>query len=186
MKRFPDTDPRDDPAALWTLQQELLSLAESALGPRNTSKTIFQPQFHDDGPQIRNTPSLDGAFVELSRNGERYWPTVVFEMAHETVHLLDPIPGGANNLEEGVAVAFSLWVQPIYGFQMGTKMESYLFALELVRKLPESPLEAGKRIRDHVGTLSRCNERHLATLFPNVEQEILKVLASDFVREPES
>ena len=138
LARFPDADPRDDPAALWTLQRDLLSLAESVLGPRDTSKTIFQPQFHDDGPQLRNTPSLDGAFVEMSRNGELYWPTVVYEMAHETVHLLDPIPGGANNLEEGIAVAFSLWVQPRYQIHMEPKMESYLYALELVKVLPEA------------------------------------------------
>ena len=59
--------------------------------------------------------NLDGAFAELSRASECYWPTVVFEMAHETVHLLNPVPGNANNLEEGVAVAFSLRVQPSYG-----------------------------------------------------------------------
>ena len=184
MIRFPDTDPRGDPAALWTLQQEMLSLAESVLGPRNISKTVFQPQFDDNGPHIRNTPTLDGAFVELSRNGERYWPTVVYEMAHETVNLLDPIPGGANNLEEGIAVAFSLWVQPLYRIHMEPEMESYLYALELVKMLPGSPLEAGRRVRDHVGALSGCGERHLAELFPGVQRSVLTALATDFVREP--
>ena len=183
MTRFPDTYPGDDPPALWTLQQELLSLAESVLGPRDISKTIFQPQFDDDGPQIRNTSTLDGAFVELSRNAEYYWPTAVYEMAHETVHLLDPVPGNTNNLEEGVAVAFSLWVQPIYGFHMETKMESYLYALKLVRMLHNNPLGAGKYIREHVGAISGCDERDLAELFPGVQRSVLTALASDFIRE---
>ena len=61
LTRFPDAYPRDDPAALWTLQRD------PVLGPRDTSKTIFQPQFHDNGPQLRNTSSLDGAFVEMSQ-----------------------------------------------------------------------------------------------------------------------
>ena len=45
----------------------------------------------------------------MSDNGRFYWPTVVYELAHETVHLLNPVfLGEANYLEEGVAVAFSL------------------------------------------------------------------------------
>lgn len=183
LTRFPDTYPGDDPSALWTLQHELLSLAESVFGPRDTSKTIFQPQFDDYGPHIRNTPTLDGAFVELSRHAEHYWPTAVYEMAHETVHLLDPVPGNTNNLEEGVAVAFSLWVQPIYGFHMETKTESYLYALELVRMLHSDPLEAGGRVRNNVGALSGCDERDLAALFPGVQRSVMTEIASDFISE---
>ena len=163
---MPDADSISDPAAHWTLQQELFSLAESNLGPRDKSKTIFQPQFDDSGPQIRNTPSLDGVFVEMSRNAEYYWPTAVYEMAHETVHLLDPIPGGTNNLEEGIAVAFSLWVQPLYRIHVEPEMESYLRALELVRTLHSDHLRAGRRIRDHAGALSVCSECQLSELFP--------------------
>ena len=150
--QLPQTKPRDDPNALWALQMELLSIAESALGPRDASKRICAPQFVDDGPRIRNTPSLDGAFVELSRAAEAYWPTVVYEMAHETVHLLDPIPGNTNNLEEGVAVEFSLKAQQLYGTGIQKpSLESYLYALRLVSVLPEGPIEAGKRLRNRVG-----------------------------------
>ena len=90
--QLPETMPREAPEALWTLQLELLSMAESILGHRDIRKKIYSPQFSDEGPCIRNTPNLDGAFAELSRVGECYWPTVVFEMAHETVHLLNPFP----------------------------------------------------------------------------------------------
>ena len=88
--QLPHTSPRNDPVALWAFQQNLLSIAEAALGARDTSKKIYQPGFTDDGPHIRNTPELDGAFAELSRNSECYWPTAIYEMAHETVHLLNP------------------------------------------------------------------------------------------------
>ena len=182
MAQFPDTDPINDPAALWTLQQQLLSLAESVLGPRDKSKTILPPHFHDNGPHIRNTVALDGAFVELSRNAEYYWPTAVYEMAHETVHLLNPISGDANFLEEGIAVAFSIWVQQLYGIHMEPSMESYLRALKLVRMLHPDPLEAGRRIRDHAGALSGCGEHQLSELFPGVKRSVLADLASEFVR----
>ena len=71
------SSPGQDPSALWTVQLQLLGLAEDTLGHRDVSKVIYQPVFADDGPHIRNTPNLDGAFAELSRNAEAYWPTVV-------------------------------------------------------------------------------------------------------------
>ena len=127
---------------------------------------IYQPRFTDDGPQLRNTPALDGAYVELSRNGQRYWPTVVFEMSHETVHLLNPIPGNANNLEEGVAVAFSLHVQSSYGISIPVSMPSYLYALRLVQALLEDPLAAAARVRRQVGSLSAATPQCLAEPVP--------------------
>ena len=87
--QLPVTEPLNDPPGLWALQLELLDIAELLLGGRDQSKTIYQPQFASGIPCIRNTPNLDGAYVELSPNGRFYWPTVLFEMAHETVHLLD-------------------------------------------------------------------------------------------------
>ena len=113
--QFPTTNPVDDPLALWALQLELLGQAETLLGPKDQSKKVYQPQFTDHGPNLRNTPNRDGAFVELSRAAETDWAEAVFEMAHETVHLLNPVAGYTNNLEEGVAVAFSLHVQPSTG-----------------------------------------------------------------------
>ena len=181
--QLPETRPKDDPSALWALQLELLSEAESVLGPRDAWKKILPPQFADDGPYIRNTLNLDGALVTLSRNAELYWPTVVFEMAHETVHLLDPIPGNTNNLEEGVAVAFSLKVQESYSVAIQTpSMASYLFALHLVHMLSPAPLEAAKLLREQVGPLSSVTEIHLIELFPDVERSALRKLAEPFVR----
>ena len=171
--RLPATQPVNDPAGLWSLQLELLATAESLLGPRDASKNIYQPQFTDDGPQLRNTPDQDGAYVELSRNGQRYWPTVVFEMSHETVHLLNPIPGDTNNLEEGVAVAFSLHVQSSYGISIPVSMPSYRYAVQLVRALPGEPLEAAARVRRQAAALSGASRECLADLFPEVDGAIL-------------
>ena len=171
---LPQTRPGDDPDALWALQMELLSKAEAVLGPRDASKKICQPQFADGGPQIRSTPNRDGAFVELSRHGESYWPTVVYEMAHETVHLLNPIPGNASYLEEGVAVEFSLMAQQSYDISIQEpKMESYLKALLLVRMLPGGSLEAAKRLRQRIGALSDVRGEHLVEMFPQTDRSIL-------------
>ena len=180
--QLPVTKPLDDPETLWALQVNLLSTAESMLGRRDQSKKIYQPQFSDDGPCIRNTPNLDGAFTELSRAGEFHWPTVVFEMAHETVHLLNPVPGNTNNLEEGVAVAFSLHVQPSFGVCVQPSIPSYICALQLARMLPGGPLQAAERVRNRFGALNSITVQDLLGLFPSVGEAVLGRLAERFKR----
>ena len=183
---LPDTDPVNDPAGLWALQWQLIEIAERELGPRDRSITVYQPTFDDDGPFLRNTPNFDGAFVELSRNAEHYWPTAVFEMVHETVHLLNPVVRDAGNmLEEGVAVAFSLHVQPIYGFTMPVTMPSYAEAMRLAESLPGGALPGGRLIRESAGALSSATEELLGRLFPVLDPRIRARLAGRFNREPD-
>lgn len=90
MLSFPFERPDDAPVFLWSLQRRLLQDAEIRLGPKEPGKEIFQPTFSDTGPHVVNTPTLDGAFASLSRNAAGFWPTCVYELAHETVHLLNP------------------------------------------------------------------------------------------------
>lgn len=175
--------PREDPSGLWSMQVHLLKLAEEILGPRDTSKRIYQPAFDDDVPHICNTPNLDGAFAELSRNAEGYWPTTVYELAHETVHLLNPKPGTGNWLEEGIAVAFSQYSEQRYGVNhQSIGMDSYRRALELVSRLPPDPLAAGRRIREACEALDNATESILETLFPSVDPGILTELCKQFER----
>ena len=176
--------PREYPSALWSVQLQLLRLVEDILGQRDASKTICQPVFADDGPHIRNTPNLDGAFAELSRNAESYWPTVVNELAHETVHLLNPKPGVGNWLSEGIAVAFSVYAQRHFKLEpQSINMRSYRRSLELVSELPPGPLSAGRLIRDACGTLNNATRSILETLFPSVVSGILTELCKPFERD---
>ena len=185
MIQIPATNPKDDSTALWALQLELLELTESLLGPRDATKKICEPKFTADGPQVRHTPNREGAFVELSLNGEKYWPTVVFEMAHETVHLLNPVLlGEANNLEEGVAVAVSMMVQPSYGIEtvQSPSLQSYVVALRLVGMLPGHPLTSARLIRERIGAFSVVTAEDLGELFPQVDPKVLQELAARFIR----
>lgn len=180
--QLPETVPSEDPQSLWVLQLELLSMAQSILGDRDLSKEIGAPQFTQNGPNIRNTPNLDGAFAELSQVAKYNWPEVVFEMAHETVHLLNPIPGNTNYLEEGVAVAFSLHVQPYYGICVLLQDAAYLRAFQLTSMLPEGPLKSGRSVRTRVGSLSAVTIHDLAELYPNLTTVMLESLVERFIR----
>ncbi|MGZ8247970.1 MAG: hypothetical protein ACXWUF_08030 [Methylomagnum sp.] len=68
--QLPNSVPESDPANLWAIQNNLISIAENLLGKRDRSKTIYQPVFADDGPRIVNAFSLDGAVVKLSNNNQ--------------------------------------------------------------------------------------------------------------------
>ena len=183
--QLPEVNPRDAPDALWALQKELLSVAEALLGPRDVSKKVYQPKFTDSGPHLRNTPNQDGAFAELSRKSECDWTNAIFELAHETIHLLNPIVGGTNNLEEGVAVSFSLQIQPPYNICMQPSLAAYLEAQQLADRLPGGPLEAARRVRERVGALSEARASDLEHLFPDVDRVVLSRLAGKFVRGSE-
>lgn len=175
------SSPGQDPSALWSLQLQLLELAEGVLGPRDGSRIMYQPVFADAGPNLRNTPNFDGAFAELSRSAEAYWPTAVYELAHETVHLLNPMPGNGNWLSEGIAVAFSGYAQRCHGMEpQQVRMASYRHALELVPELPPDPLTAARRIRDACDSLDIATCRILEKLFPSVDPTILTQLCKPF------
>lgn len=177
----PNTRPDASHSALWQLQLELIGRIERFLGPRDLQKRLFQPVFGTGVPCIVNTPALDGAFARLSPNAAGYWPTAVYELAHESVHLMNPIPGHTNFLEEGIAVAFSIAMSSETGHTMSPDIPAYLEALSLVRLLPHSPLEAGRQIRLHCNALSSATEGDLVAIFPSVEESSLRRLCEPCV-----
>ncbi|AXY01308.1 hypothetical protein L2726_004737 [Vibrio parahaemolyticus] len=140
--------------ALWQLQQELMSEAEALFGTRDESKVIYQPDWHVDGPHIRYSANKDGAFAELSFAAQTNWRLAVYQLAHETVHLLDQ-HGGQQTilLEEGAAVRFSLDMMDKYGFSTAglPSIRSYREALFLFNSLGAEPYKIMKNCR--VGSL---------------------------------
>ena len=181
---LPDTEPINDPGGLWALQTELLAMAKSMYGPRDQSFRIFQPQFCKNGPNIRIEYVPRGAYAQLSYNGRFYWPTVVYELAHETVHLLNPVKQGeANYLEEGVAVVFSLHAQKHFGVRVQRpSMPSYTCALSLVKALPNDSLQSAGRIRKEVGRFSDVTADDLVGLFPALDVDVANRLSNKFKR----
>ena len=180
--QLPSTRPESDPTALVALQNELLAVAEHLLGPRDLSKTIFRPAFDERGPRLRNTSALDGAFIELSFNAKGYWPTVVYEMAHECVHLLNPTVSYTNWLEEGIAVEFSILMLAAYELPpLSPPPGPYLEALEMVRALPGGSLTAARAARSAAGALNAVTFNHLTVLFPEADEPFLRRLTEQCI-----
>lgn len=175
---FPTSRPEHDAPEVWRIQGLLLQIAETLLGPRDQSKTICQPIFGQGNPHIINTPNFDGAFACLSMAAAGYWQTFVYELAHETVHLLNPTVGRANVLEEGTAVAFSVQMSlALTDHPMQPDANSpYAEALALVSSLSLDVLTAGRLVRSRVQALSAATFDVLRDCFPQVEDAILQRL----------
>lgn len=179
MYQFPNDLPVDNAPAVWTLQQFLLAHAESRFGRRTPGKKLYQPVFDNARPCIINTPNLDGAFASLSKNASEYWPTTLFELAHETVHLLDPAPGFTNYLEEGIAVAFSVEMSQSYTDDPQQPNDHhYQKAWHLVIRLPDHWANAASRLRKKCGSLRAATPEDILTLYPSMHNGLLDQLCS--------
>ncbi|OCH70093.1 hypothetical protein A6D94_21800 [Vibrio splendidus] len=175
--------PEKSELAVWQLQIFLLKEAEARFGIKDTKKIIYQPTFSNndkEGPMIMNRYNLDGAWAQLSVNSKVYWPCTLFELAHETVHLLNPVLGNTNYLEEGVAVAFSIEMSKNEtNHPMETEDPTYLDAYRLVQLLPNNMYESVKMIRDKCGSLGEASVADLTELFPELEPQTIEQLCTE-------
>lgn len=177
---LPSTIPEHDPSGLWAVQQQLITLAEQVLGQRDRTQTLYQPVFRDDGPRLV-VPS-GGAYIALGEASKASWPMVIFEMSHETIHLLNPTVGYTNWLEEGIAVAFSIRAQGFYEMpRTFPNLANYLEALELVGALPGDAFFAARRAREVAGALNAVTYEQLCALFPMCDESCLRKLAGQCV-----
>ncbi|HEY1598679.1 MAG TPA: hypothetical protein VGG64_03710 [Pirellulales bacterium] len=182
---FPTDRPDGNASRLWRLQLDLMREAEAALGQRDMSKQLCQPAFGNGGPVVVNTPNLDGAFARLSNNAAGYWPTAVYELAHETVHLLNPVVGMTNWFEEGVAVRFSVGISARTTHPMAPPVgDRYYKALTSVNELRPCILEVAGTIRAVYGKLSDVTPGILTKLFPNANADLLKRLCDRWSPRP--
>jgi len=177
---MPRIRPDAEPKRMRVLQSTLLALAEGFFGTRDRSFSIADPRFHERGPFLQHSSEDEHLWVELSNNAAGYWPTAVFELAHESVHLLNPVKGYTNTLEEGFAVAFQHFVAPVLsGEAISTTLDSYLEAERLVKELGDDVFHSGKKIRQHFRSFSKVNVDSLSKLFPSSKPELLEKLVAE-------
>ncbi len=191
---LPDTRPADDHEGLARLQNQLLGWAEELFGKRDTCWTPVPPIFGNRNPHTYypDPAALKLVQVKLGRTAREKWTRVLYQMAHEVIHLLNPRRGcKANNLEEGVACAFSAYVQRRCGITgenfVRDDHDAYLYAYKLVRRLPSGSISAPKRIRKEMpaGTsFSSVTSEDLKRIFyPKVCTELADALTSTFCRD---
>ena len=150
-------------------QSDFIPKAERYFGPRNPKWTIGAIRRNPTGdyPRIHLYPKSGYVDIFLSRRlNEGNLPAVLYELAHECVHVLDPSPvGDGTYLCEGLAC----WFQVQVSQNMRPTDARYVEALEAVERLMPRLGEAVRyrRVR-HSIPMHLIRFRHLEPFFLNV------------------
>lgn len=179
----------------WTITTRLsyfLKKAQKAYGPRDKSWTILGSEFVEKGsPKIWYPSSAQKTkfiAIQLTKSAASDKKRALFQLAHETIHLLSPNgPGNeASVFEEGIAAYFS-----IHGLKgTGVKIDSgyigadsYTKAYTLVSTLYGKYPDTDKRIKAFRAkgmTLSRITKGEFIKIFPKMGKKFAKLLTQRF------
>ncbi|MDT3485907.1 hypothetical protein [Stenotrophomonas maltophilia] len=197
--------PRDGGDANWAalamLQGCLVARAEALYGSAGRHRVRELPFFMDQLPGSSNRLNSgvfncgeDDLYGIGIGGGSVIWSDVIYELAHESLHLLDPIADVAVTpvaaIEEGVAVKFAEVVYSEYMRPHGATQPvgsravaydaNYRSAYESTRKIPDNDL---KRVRAHFGKFSAVTDTaaYRACVDAHVDDEEAQALAAPFV-----
>lgn len=156
---FPSSPPHENIIKIHQLQNQLMAEAEFIFGKKGNVH-LGMPVLAANGPQVFH--SIDGseAWAQLGPYAANYWPTTVYQLAHETVHLLNPVIGPASYFEEGIAVKFADYAVSYTDYQgrmSDLALPEYKFALALIENIFLDSFAVAKHIRNEFGALSKAN-----------------------------
>ena len=175
----------------WTLTTRLgqmLHIAEELFGKRDYSYTPIGVEFYDgENPMVWYPGNCKHVAIRLKASAENDGRQALYQLAHETVHLLSPTGGeNANNLEEGVATWFSNHYIKSLGFKeillCNERDRAYLCPLNLVKPFLDKDLCCVCRIRKCQPSFSEMGVADIRQEFCSLSEEDLKFLVEDFQR----
>jgi len=140
------------------LAKDLLAKAEIAYGPRDQQWQFAGVTPVNGGPLILY-PNVRVAMIGVSVEPTSDTNQLMFQLAHEVIHLLSPnnAQSDATMIEEGTAVKFSLhgpdypWADYSNLARSGLShpnSENYKYALELLEELETTHPSAIRRLRE--------------------------------------
>ncbi|QDT43636.1 hypothetical protein Pan241w_37380 [Gimesia alba] len=159
----------------WDAHRAFLVEAERSFGPRDDSYTVTDIVQEIHGPTL----SLNGHSVTLvvGPNATKYFPALIANVAHETLHTLNPVTGNATMLEEGAAIYFELQIISSQFSESERKYfwnhlpETYRTAFADFETLLGFDQNAGLTIRKEFGSLSDLDKNGLRKLFPELQDD---------------
>lgn len=171
----------------WTLTTrlgEMLRKAEELFGKRDHSYTPLGIEFYGDIPMVWYPGNCKHIAIRLSLNAAFDSRRALYQLAHETVHLLSPT-GGRNsiNFEEGVATWFSNFYLEQIGFVgMIPLVDSYERVLQLVKPFLDKDPYLVKRIREKQPSFHIMTVEDIRPEFSGLCEEKLEFLVTKFQR----
>lgn len=175
----------------WTLTTrlgEMLQIAEELFGKRDLCYTPLGIEFYGEIPMVWYPGNCKHIAIRLTMNAAYDCRRSLYQLAHETVHLLSPT-GGRNSIyfEEGVATWFSNYYLERIGLPaMSPSVDSYQRVLNLVESYLHKDPFLVKRIRDKQPSFHKMTKKDIRPEFPGLSEKQLKFLVTKFQREADS
>ena len=156
---------------------DLLEIAERQFGLRDGAWSVGAVQIHSNGPYLNPDRGRMVATVYVNPYVNNHLPNLFAQIAHETIHLLNPGPLTVNCLEEGIACIFQdQIVLERFGnaelkHQLSYRDSGYKNAKSLVERLHAFDDNAFMLIRSRVGAFHRATPSDLIDLFADLTEE---------------
>ena len=185
----------------WTLTTRLgyfLQKAEKEFGLRDKRWTILGVEFAAEGPpniwypfssrkNINGEP-LNFITIQLTKSSANDKKKALFQLAHETIHLLSPNSPKHKStvLEEGLAAYFSIHALADTGVKINAQYiasKRYSQAYILVYQLYKLHPDAGARfkaLRAKGHTFSDISKQELMLSFPKLDDKLANLLSQRF------
>jgi len=161
---------------------QMLEMAEQRFGPRDKSYTILGFEFRAGLPQIWFPGGKKRVIVQLDSSNMNDPNLPLFQLAHQSVHLLTPVlPADASVLEEGLATYFSKEYMAAYlGGVWLTGDQKYDRAEVLARKVLLFNADAIKALRKLVSVISEATAQNILKVCPSLSPQLAEQLVVTF------
>ncbi|MGJ5633257.1 hypothetical protein [Nostoc sp. CALU 1950] len=168
----------------WTLASrlgEMISHIEAQFGKRDRSWTILGIEFCESGPKTWFPGDCGHIIIQLGLSAKEDPVQALFQLAHESVHLLDPVVSGFGTvLEEGLATLFSLEYIKQFHPNYTTSDTKYADAARLTAHLLDITPMAIKELRSKGIKISQITASQLLAVCPQLPKSIALALATPF------
>jgi hypothetical protein len=160
---------------------QMLHQAEVEYGQRDRSYTLLGVEFRDGVPQVWFPENRKDVVVQLGLGAMQDPVIALFQLAHEVIHLLDPRPGAANYLEEGVAADFQQrFIRSVVGHELPSGDPNYDRARALLHQFTTLAPNAVRSLRQTHGPMRSVTEQQIVAAVPGVTPDLASQLASPF------
>ena len=168
----------------WTLASrlgEMISHLEAQFGSRDRSWTILGIEFCESGPRTWYPGNRGQIIIQLSRSASTDLVQALFQLAHESVHLLDPTAfSHATVLEEGLATHFSLQYIKQFHPNYTTNDTKYATAASLVAQLLNLSPMVIKNLRSKDIKISQITASQIVAVCPQLPKSVALALTTPF------
>jgi hypothetical protein len=173
----------------WTLATrlgEMLAMAEDRYGPRNRDFTPLGVEFVAGPPQIWFPGDRWHVVIQLGLECLSDPLRACYQLAHECIHLLSPVPhGNITVLEDGLATHFAkTYLRTSWSvWWAASGHAAYDAACARVEALLAIDPDAVKHLRATEPIISRISAELIQQAYPPVSADDARVLAAPFERD---